>query len=257
MKMTDKSGILKSEKTLKEGPVIYHPEDYLIDDHKIKKNLTLTELNHIFKIYLHKCNLHHDDISIVGQFSLIFNDPMFSIWHTMSKSEQSNALSKLVIMPQVYDELISSIGATAGDAIIIKSIVKDAYQNAIDSFSHAVFLQKKYLTRFPGIKIILYVDQVRKLIILTVVDNGYGEKILKPKKSFINNKKSDDFISQFVDWMITYFTKKEDKEVRHDIAYTGGQGLALEKIKIELQLNVDVHFLISGAIFEIKLRNYF
>lgn len=255
--MTDQPERLTTGNSLKEGPVIYHPEDHLIDDHKTKKNLTLAELNHIFKIYLHGCNLHHDDISILGQFSLIFNDPMFSIWHTMSKSEQSDELSKLVVMPQIYDELITSIGTTAGDATIIKSIVKDAYQNAIDSFSHAAFLQKKYLTRFPGIKIILYVDHVTKKIVLTVVDNGYGEKFLKPKKSFIDQKSSDDFVSRFVDWILSRYIEKEDANIRHDIAYTGGQGLALKKIKTELQLNVNLHFLVSGAVFEIKLRNYF
>jgi len=255
--MTDKPEILIIGKSLKEGPVIYHPEDYLINEHKIKKNLTLTELNHIFKIYLHKCGLHYEAISILGQFSLIFNDPKFSIWHTMSKPEQSDELSKVVIMPQVYDELITSIGATVGDATIIKSVVKDAYQNAIDIFSHAAFLQKKYLTRFPGIKFILYVDQVKKIIVLTVVDNGYGECFLKPKRSFTDQKDSDNFISRFVDWMLKRYIEKEDEEIRHDIAYAGGQGLALNKIKNELQLNVKVHFFISGAVFEIKLRNYF
>ncbi|MCK5647598.1 MAG: hypothetical protein KAI22_01850 [Gammaproteobacteria bacterium] len=249
--------ILTTGKSLKEGPVIYHPEDHLIADHKAKKNLTLSELNHVFKIYLHKCNLHYSDISILGQFSLIFNDPMFSIWHTMSKSEQSDELSKLVVMPQVYDELITSIGATAGDAVIIKNVVKDAYQNAIDSFSHAAFVQRKYLNRFPGIKIILYIDQVRKIIVLTVVDNGYGENFLKPKKSFTDLESNDDFVSRFVDRVVRHYFEKKDENVRHDIAYTGGQGLALKKIKTELQLNVKVHFLVSGAVFEIKLRNYF
>ena len=255
--MTDKAEKPTIGKSLKEGPVIYHPEDYLIDDHKTKKNLTLTELNHVFKIYLHEAGLHYDDISILGQFSLIFNDSMFSLWHTMSKAEQSAELSKLVVMPQVYDELIMSIGATAGDAMIIKSVVKDAYQNAIDSFSHAAFLQRKYLTRFPGIKIILYVDQIRKIIVLSVVDNGYGENFIKPKRSFTDQKDNDDFVSRFVDWVITRYIEKEDKAVRHDIAYTGGQGQALNKIKTELKLNADVHFLVSGAVFEIKLRNYF
>ncbi len=255
--MTDKPEKPVIGKSLKEGPVIYHPEDHLIDEHKTKKDLTLTELNHVFKNYLHECDLHYEDISILGQFSLIFNDPMFSIWHTMSKQEQSAELSKLVVMPQVYDELITSIGATAGDAVIIKSVVKDAYQNAIDSFSHAAFLQKKYLSLFPGIKIILYVDQVRKAIVLCVVDNGYGENFSKPKRSFTDRKENDDFISRFVDRIITRYFEKEDKEIRHDIAYTGGQGQALKKIKTELKLNVDVHFLVSGAIFEIKLRNYF
>ena len=257
IKMTDKTDILTTGKSLKEGPVIYHPEDHLIDDHKSKKNLTLAELNHVFKIYLHECGLQHDDISILGQFSLIFNDPMFSIWHTMSKQDQSDALSKLVVMPQVYNELITSLATTAGDAVIIKSVVKDAYQNAIDSFSHAAFLQKKYVNLFPGIKIILYVDQVKKIIALTVVDNGYGEDFLKPKKSFTDQQYSDDFVSRFVDWIVKRYIEKEDREVRHDIAYTGGQGQALKKIKTELQLNVDLHFLVSGAVFEIKLKNYF
>ncbi|MCU7834256.1 MAG: hypothetical protein KZQ83_03300 [gamma proteobacterium symbiont of Taylorina sp.] len=255
--MNDKSDTLIKGKSLKEGPVIYHPEDYLIDEHKIKKNLSLTKLNNIFKLYLQKSDLRYDDISILGQFSIIFNDPAFSLWHTMSLSEQSKALSELVVMPQLYDELITSIGGTAGDAMIIKSVVKDAYQNAVDSFSHAAFLQKKYLNQFPAIKIILYIDQFRKLVVLSVVDNGYGKNFLKPKKSFVDQKDGNDLISRFVDWFVRRYIEKSDADVKHDIAYTGGQGQALKKIKIEMQLDVDVHFLDSGAVFEIKLRNYF
>jgi len=255
--MTDKPEIVSQKRSSNDGPVIYHPEDYLIDDHKTKKNITLVELNHVFEMYLQEKNLHRNDISILGQFSLIFNDPMFSRWHTMSKQEQINGLSETVMMPQLYDELITSLSTTAGDATIIKSVVKDAYQNAIDSFSHAAFLQKKYLTHFPGIKFILYVDQVKKIIVLTVVDNGYGEKFLKPKKSFTDQKVGDDFVSRFVDWIIRRYIEKEDPKTRHDIAYTGGQGLGLKKIKVELQLDIDVHFLKSGAVFETKLRNYF
>lgn len=257
-KMTDTPEIVTQERPSSDGPVIYHPEDYLIDNDRKKKNLTLVELNHVFKRYLQKKNLHDNDISILGQFSLIFNDPMFSKWHSMSKQEQNNILSETVIMPQLYDELITSISSTAGDITIIKNVIKDAYQNAIDSFSHAAFLQRKYLTRFPGIKIILYIDQVKQLIVLAVVDNGYGEKFLKPKKSFSGQEYSDDFISQFVDWFIRRYIEKDgDEKVRHDIAYTGGQGLGLNKIKVELQLDVDVHFMHSGAVFETKLKNYF
>ena len=113
------------------------------------------------------------------------------------------------------------------------------------------------VSRFPGIKIILYADQVNKLLVLAVVDNGYGEKITKPKKSFTGQEYGDDFASRFVDWVIRKFVEKEGGEVRHDIAYTGGQGMALKKLKIELQLDVDIHFLTSGAVFELKLSNYF
>jgi len=247
----------KAKKLLKNGPVIYHSEDTLMDEEKTKKNLTLAELNHVFKMYLQECNLGHDDISILGQFSLIFNNPIFSTWHTISKSEQSEFLSALVVLPQIYEEMIMSIGAIAGDAETIKSVVKDAYQNSIDSFSHAAFLKNKYVNLFPGIKIILYVDQVRQLTVLTVVDNGYGEKFLKPKKSFTGEEYGNDLVSKFVDWVVRRYIENEDQEVRRDIAYTGGQGVGLKKIKVELKLNVDVHFLISGAVFEVKLKNYF
>jgi len=257
LNMAEQQDKLKKGKSLKEGPVIYHPEDYLIDEHKKKKNLALSELNQVFKLYLQECGLQYSDISIIGQFSLIFNDPMLSKWHTMSKSEQSDALSEFVKLPQLYDELITSIGATAGDSSIIKSVVKDAYQNSIDSFSHAAFLQKKYVNRFPGIKIILFVDQVKKILVLTVVDNGYGENFLKPKKMHTGQEYNDDFVSRFVDWIIRRYIEKEERDCRSDIAYTGGQGLGLKKIKNELQLDVSVHFLASGAVFELKLGNYF
>lgn len=242
---------------LKHGPVILQSEDLLPDENRAKKDLTLAELNHIFKMYLQERESDKRDISIIGQFSVIFNDPMFSVWHTLSKSAQSDSLSKQVIMPPVYDDLITPIGTTAGDSQIIKGVVKDAVQNAIDSFSHAAFLQKKYVTRFPGIKIILFVDQLNKLMVLAVIDNGFGAKITKPKKSYTGEEYGDDFGSRLVDWAIRRFIEKDEGEVRRDIAYTGGQGMAMKKLKVELQLDVNVLFLASGAVFELKLKNYF
>lgn len=255
--MKDNTEIYNKGKSLKEGPVIFHSEDDVSPEIKTKKDLTLAELNHVFKMYLLERGLSRADVSIVGQFSVIFNNPVFSRWHTLSKSEQSDALSEQVIMPEVFDELLTPLGATAGDAQVIKGIVKDATQNAIDSFSHAAFLQKKYLTRFPGMKIILFMDQVNKLLILAVVDNGYGDKIIKPKKSFMGEEYGDDFASRFVDWVIRRFVEKKEGNVKHNIAYTGGQGMAMKKITIELQLDAEVHFLTSGAVFELKQQNYF
>jgi len=247
--------------SLKEGPVIYQQEDYLMDKHKAKKNLALAELNHVFKMYLQECDLNREDISIHGQFSIIFNHPKMATWHKLSKAQQSDELSEIVLMPEVYDELITSIGDMAGDAQAIKSVVKDAYQNAIDSFSHAAFLQRKYLTRFPGIKIILFADQVHDVIILAVIDNGYGKKIVKPKKNHTGHEYGDDMITRFVDWVVRRFFEQdeedEEDEIRWDIAYTGGQGMALKKLEVEFQFNVEVHFLASGAVFEMKLKNYF
>lgn len=244
-------------RTLKDGPVIFQFEDLLSDEDRIKKDLTLAELNHVFKMYLQERGTHREDISIVGQFSLIFNDPNFAEWHTLSKSRQSDSLSEQVIMPRVFNDLITPIGKTAGDDQIIKSVVKDAIQNAIDSFSHAAFVQKKYLTRFPGVKIILFIDQVKEKMVLAVMDNGYGEKITKPKKSFTGQEYGDDFASRLVDWVVRRFFEKEAGEVRRDIAYTGGQGMAMKKLRLELQLDVEVHFLASGAVFELRLKNYF
>jgi len=244
-------------RSLKEGPVVYQSDDYQIDENRTKKDLTLAELNHVFKMYLMEHGLPSADISIVSQFSVIFNDPRFPSWHTLNKAQQSDALSEQVMMPGVFKELITTIGTSAGDAHIIKGVVKDAVQNAIDSFSHAAFLQKKYITRFPGIKIILFMDQVSKLLILAVVDNGYGEKITKPKKSHTGQEYGDDLASRIVDWAIRKFVEKEEGDVRNDIAYTGGQGMALKKVRIELGLDVEVHFLASGAVFELRLKNYF
>ena len=244
-------------KALKDGPVIFQFEDLPSDEDRSKKDLTLAELNHLFKMYLQERGTHKEDISIVGQFSLIFNDPKFARWHTLSKSEQSDSLSEQVIMPQVFNDLTTPIGKTAGDDQIIKSVLKDAIQNAIDSFSHAAFLQKKYITRFPGVKIILFIDQVQERMVLAVVDNGYGEKIVKPKKSFTGQEYGDDFAARLVDWMVRRFFEKEAGDVRRDIAYTGGQGMAMKKLKIELKLDVDIHFLASGAVFELRLKSYF
>ena len=244
-------------RSLKEGAVIYQSEDDLADETRTKKDLTLAELNHVFKMYLVDLGLRKGDISILGQFSVIFNDPEFSKWHTLSKSQQNDSLSKQVLMPEVYDELISTIGTTAGDAQIIKGVVKDAMQNAIDSFSHAAFLQRKYISRFPGIKIILFLDQVREKLVLVVVDNGYGERITKPKKSYTGQEYGDDWASRIVDWVIRRYIEKDEGDVRYDIAYTGGQGMALKKLGVELRLDVDVHFFASGAVFELKLQGYF
>lgn len=255
--MDKEAGISSKQGKLKDGPIICQSEEYLPDENREKKDLTLAELNHVFKMYLGKRGTRQQDLSIVGQFSVIFDDPKFAQWHTLSKTEQSDSLSEQVIMPQAYAELIAPIGATAGDADIIQNVAKDALQNAIDSFSHAAFVQKKYATRFPGIKIILFIDQARKQMVLAVVDNGYGEKINKPKKTFTGEEYGDDFASRFVDWVVRRFFEKEKGEVRRDIAYTGGQGMAMKKLNIELQLDTEVHFLASGAVFELRLKNFF
>ena len=256
-KMPADSGQGARKRTLKDGPVIFQLEDIQPDEAREKKDLALAELNHVFKMYLRDRGTRKKDISILGQFSVIYNDPRFSEWHTMSKPEQSDALSDQVIMPPVYDELIGPIGITAGDEKIIKGVVKDAVQNAIDSFSHAAFVQKKYVHRFPGIKIILFIDQTQERVVLAVVDNGYGEKITKPKKNFTGEEYGDDFASRLVDWVVRRYFEKEEGEIRRDIAYTGGQGMALKKLDIELQLDAEVHFLASGAVFELKLKNFF
>lgn len=237
--------------------MICQSEDFLLEENREKKDLTLAELNHIFKMYLRKRGTRKKDISILGQFSLLFNDPKFADWHTLSKSEQSDSLSEQVIFPQVYNDLIKPLGTTAGDEKTIKGVVKDALQNAIDSFSHAAFLQKKFITRFPGVKIILFMDHASKRMILAVVDNGFGEKITKPKKSYVGEEYGDDFASRLVDWVVRRFFEKEEGDVRRDIAYTGGQGMAMKKLRIELQLDVEVYFMASGAVFELRLKNFF
>ncbi len=91
---------------------------------------------------------------------------------------------------------------------------------------------------------------------LILVDNGFGEKVVKPKKSHTGQRYDDDIFMRFVDWLIRRFVEKEG-HVERRIAYTGGQGLGLKKIKIELQLDYDLHFFSTGAIFELKLKNYF
>ncbi|TNG01576.1 MAG: hypothetical protein EP297_02160 [Gammaproteobacteria bacterium] len=243
--------------SLKEGPVIYQSEDHLVAEERERKDLTLAELNHAFKMYLVERNLPKSEVTILSQFSVIFNDPVFSTWHTLIKSQQSDALSAQVLMPPVYDELITMVGTTAGDAQIIKSVVKDALQNSIDSFSHAAYLQKKYISRFPGIKVILYADQINKLLVLAVVDNGHGRKITKPRKSHTGQEYGDDFASRFVDWVIRKFVEKDEGEIHNEIAYTGGQGMALKKIGVELRLDAEVHYLASSAVFDLRLKNYF
>lgn len=242
--------------SLKEGPVIYQAEDSLLDEDRIKKDLTLAELNHILKLYLAKNNIRLKDISILGEFSVIFNDNRFSEWHVLSKGEQNNALSEIVILPDVYNELIDKIGTLAGDAQIVSSVVKDAYQNAIDSFSHAAFLQQKYISRFPGFKVIFFIDQVRQTPILAVGDNGFGKRVDKPKKSYLGEEDGDDFISRITEWVFSKF-EKDQKNINHSIAYTGGQGMALKKIDIELHLDVGLHYFSTGAVFELRLKNYF
>lgn len=242
--------------SLKEGPVIYQTEDSLLDADRLKKDLTLEELNHILKLYLAKNGFRLKDISILGQFSVIFNDSRFEKWHSLSKAEQSDALSEIVVLPEVYTELIEKIGASAGDAQIISAVIKDAYQNCIDSFSHAAFLQQRYVSCFPGFKVILFIDQVRKRSVLVVVDNGYGKRVDKPRKSYLGEEYGDDLISRFTEWLFNKF-EKENKHVDHRIAYTGGQGMALKKLRIEFQMDVEVHYFSTGAVFELKLKNYF
>jgi len=208
-------------------------------------------------MYLVGRGLPRSEVTILSQFSVVSKSLKFSIWHTLTKLQQSDALSTQVLMPSVYDELITMVGTTAGDAQIIKSVLKDTFQNSIDSFSHAAYLQKKYISRFPGIKVILYKDQINKLLVLAVVDNGYGRKIIKPRKSHTGEEFGDDFSLRFVDWLMRKFVKKKEGEIHSKIAYTGGQGMALKKIGIELRLDVEVHYLASSAVFDLRLKSYF
>ena len=243
--------------SLKEGPVVYQSGDNLLEEERQRKNLTLGELNHVFKLYLAKKGIRIEDISILSQFSLIFNDPRFASWHTLSKAEQVDALTEIVVLPELCHELIQKIGAAAGDTQIVSGVIKDAYQNAIDSFSHAAFIQQKYVNRFPGFKIILLLHQVDKRMILVLIDNGFGSKVIKPHKSYIGQEDGDDFVSRFVDWLVRRYVEKDKSHVERRIAYTGGQGMAMKKIKIELQLDVDLHFFTNGAVFELKLKDFF
>ena len=80
--------------------------------------------------------------------------------------------------------------------------------------------------------------------------------MVKPKKSFTGQTYDDDIMMKITDWIIRLFTKKEPK-AKQQIAYTGGQGMALKKIKIELGLEYALHFFTTGAVFELKLKNYF
>jgi len=159
-------------------------------------------------------------------------------------------------LPDIYHDLIDRIGAAAGDAQIISSIAKDAYQNSIDSFSHAAFIQQKYKSRFPGFKAILFLDQVKEKTVLVIVDNGYGKKVDKPKKSYLGEEYGNDLVSRLTNWLVSKF-EKEHKDVDHRIAYIGGQGMALKKIDIELNMDTDLHFFSNGAVFELKLKNFF
>jgi len=242
--------------SLKEGPVIYQREESLEDAEKLKKDLTLAELNHVFKLYLGNQGIRTNDISILGQFSVIFNDTRFSEWDKLSLTEQDLALTEIVRLPEVYNELISKIGEIAGDKQVVKWIAKDAYQNAIDSFSHCAFVQQKYKNRYPGFKVILFLTQTQPGMKLVVVDNGFGELVVKPKKSFTGQTYDDDIMMKITNWIIGLFTRKKPSAKRQ-IAYTGGQGMALKKIEIELGLEYALHFLTTGAVFELKLKSYF
>jgi len=242
--------------SLKEGPVIFQQEESLEDDEKLKKDLTLAELNHIFKLYLGSSGIRAKDISILGQFSVVFNDIRFAQWNSMSLEQQDLALTEIVRLPKVYNDLILKIGELAGDKQVIKWIVKDAYQNAIDSFSHSAFMQQKYKNRYPGFKVILFLTQVDQGMKLVVVDNGFGELVVKPKKSYIGKTYDDDIMMKITDWIIRLFTDRKPA-AKQQIAYTGGQGMALKKIEIELGLNYSLHFFTTGAVFELKLRSYF
>lgn len=254
--MTKPAQQTASSYSLKEGPVIFQREETLEDDEKLKKDLTLAELNHIFKLFLGNSGLRTGDISILGQFSVLFNDDRFPKWHQMSLQEQDKALTEIVKLPIVYNDLIFKIGELAGDPQVIKWVVKDAYQNAIDSFSHSAFIQQKYKNRYPGFKVILFLTQTDQGMKLAVVDNGFGEMVIKPKKSFTGQTYDDDIMVKISDWLIRLFSNKEP-QAKRQIAYTGGQGMALKKIRIELGLEHALHFFTTGAVFELKLKNYF
>jgi len=94
-------------------------------------------------------------------------------------------------------------------------------------------------------------------MILVLIDNGFGNKVVKPRKLYTGQEYGDDIMSRFVDWLVRRYVEKDEGHVERKIAYTGGQGMAMKKIKIELQLDVDLHFFTNGAVFELKLKGFF
>lgn len=82
-KMLPDAGQGARKRALINGPVIFKLEDILPDDARERKDLTLAELGHVFKMYLRERGTNKKDISIVGQFSVIYNDTRFAEWHTM------------------------------------------------------------------------------------------------------------------------------------------------------------------------------
>ena len=56
-------------------------------------------------------------------------------------------------------------------------------------------------------------------------------------------------------WCSNKFDKREDSE-DYRIAFAGGQGMALQIIRLDLDLDDDVHYFTAGAVYESQLTNY-
>ena len=50
--------------------------------------------------------------------------------------------------------------------------------------------------------------------------------------------------------------KKRNKSIT-ELLIPGGKGMAMKKIEVELSLNVGMHFFSTGAVFALKLKNFF
>lgn len=166
---------------------------------------TRESIERVFLDFLAVQKIAAADISLIDGFLFIFNETEFTKWHTLSWWDQRKLvreikdhhlymqrahalLSRSSLAPYIdySDDMVArSTDQEVKRAWMRKRLVhKECFWNAIDSFSHAAYFQKKYQGLYPALCVLLckVVDwNGREFELVLGIDNGTG--FLYKKKS--------------------------------------------------------------------------
>ncbi len=243
MTMADKSpinseipGIIQSLDT-----VVSHPD--LAEGMDEKLAATRNSIISVFQDCRDKKNISPEKMTLVDGFLFLFNDPVFSSWHTLNWWEQrqivlglkdnlqyldraNELLAESCMAPYISysdDQVARSTDQEVKQAWMRKRLVqKEAFWNFIDSVSCAAYFQKKYQASFPALCLLLcrIADETgREKEMFLGIDNGIG---------YVYKKKSrESALIRFLYMVYKFFFKK-------GVFYIGGLELGLLETDSEL-----------------------
>ena len=197
---------------------------------------TRESIAEVFRDFLAKKIITYDRISVKDGFLFVFNEPGFAKWETLNWWDQRKHVQAIkdhqfyvershVLLAQShlapYMDYSDDMVAKSTDQEVKRAwmrkrlVLKECFWNAIDSFSHAAYFQKKYQELFPALCVLLcnVIDKNGNETELVLgIDNGIG---------FLYKKKIRDSA------MIRLFYKTYKFFFRNGVFYIGGLELGL------------------------------